>query len=108
MVNRLSVKVSAPRMDGSSVWSIGLPLIVLAGRQLESDCREYFSSLLEAKTAQNSHHSARPPGPSTRVVSGRSCSSCSSRTSCCAAASTTARPLSAVAAAALPTAPSTW
>ena len=26
--------------------AVGLPLIVLAGRQLESDCREYFSSLL--------------------------------------------------------------
>lgn len=27
MVNRLSVKVSAPRMDGSSVWSMGLLLL---------------------------------------------------------------------------------
>ena len=31
MVNRLSVKVSGPRMDGSSVWSVG-GLIVAAGR----------------------------------------------------------------------------
>ena len=49
MVNRLSVKVSAPRMGGSFVGSVGLPLTVLAGRQLESDCREYFSSLLALK-----------------------------------------------------------
>ena len=47
-MNKLSVKVSAPRMSGSFVGSVGLPLIVLAARQLGSDSGEYFSSLLDA------------------------------------------------------------
>ncbi|RDD92382.1 hypothetical protein DTW89_13215, partial [Acidovorax sp. BoFeN1] len=42
---RLSVKVSAPRMDGSSVWSVG-GLIVAAGRLSRTVGGEYFSSLL--------------------------------------------------------------
>ena len=46
MVNRLSVKVSAPRMDGSSVWLVG-GLIVAAGRLSRTVGGEYFSSLLE-------------------------------------------------------------
>ena len=45
IVNRLSVKVSAPRMDGSSVWSVG-GLIVAAGRLSQTVGGEYFSSLL--------------------------------------------------------------
>ena len=48
MVNRLSVKVSAPRMDGSFFYLIGgCASIVLARRQLGSDVGEYFSSLLD-------------------------------------------------------------
>jgi len=39
------VKVSAPRMDGSSVWSVG-GLIVAAGRLSRTVGGEYFSSLL--------------------------------------------------------------
>ena len=46
MVNRLSVKVSAPRMDGSSVGSVG-GLIVAAGRLSQTVGGEYFSSLLD-------------------------------------------------------------
>ena len=45
MVNRLSVKVSGSRMDGSSVWSVG-GLIVAAGRLSQTVGGEYFSSLL--------------------------------------------------------------
>ena len=46
-MNRLSVKVSAPRMDGSSVWSVG-GLIVTAGRLSRTVGGEYFSSLVGA------------------------------------------------------------
>jgi len=56
------VKVSAPRMDGSFVGSVGLPLIVLAGRQLESDCREYFSSLLDIQVKKNDEVVGRNSG----------------------------------------------
>ena len=48
MVNRLSVKVSGPRMDGSSVWSVG-GLIVAPGRLSQTVGGEYFSSLLKIK-----------------------------------------------------------
>ena len=46
MVNRLSVKVSAPRMDGSSVWLVGC--LDCRGWAYESwtGAGEYFSSLL--------------------------------------------------------------
>ena len=64
--------------------------------------------LYSSMPARHSHQGADPSGLSTSVDSGKWCSSCSNSASCVAAACTTAAPLLAVAAAALPTAPAGW
>ena len=53
-MNRLSVKVSAPRMDGSSVWSVG-GLIVTAGRLAgltEAESMQQIGAVLGSSTIE--------------------------------------------------------